>query len=230
MLALIDAKGALDAFRRVTECEPDAFESWIEVARLEKRAGTLARAAAAAEMALRISEVDDRPKSLALDELGDVRWAQGDLNGALGAYEQGLAIAERLAGQDAANTEWQRDLSVSHDRIGDVRQAQGDLNGALGAHEQGLAIAERLAGQDAANTEWQRDLSVSHERIGDVRQAQGDLKGALGAYEQGLAIRERLAAQDATNATWRDDLAYSKKRIEESRKLAGKKSKRKRRL
>jgi tetratricopeptide (TPR) repeat protein len=133
-------------------------------------------------MALRISEVDDRPKSLALDELGDVRWAQGDLNGALGAYEQGLAIAERLAGQDAANTEWQRDLSVSHERIGDVRQAQGDLN------------------------------------------------GALGAYEQGLAIRERLAAQDATNATWRDDLAYSKKRIEESRKLAGKKSKRKRRL
>ena len=31
-----------------------------------------------------------------------------------------------LAGRDPANTQWQRDLSVSHERIGNVLVAQGD--------------------------------------------------------------------------------------------------------
>jgi len=37
-----------------------------------------------------------------------------------------LGIAEALAARDPANTEWQRDLSVSHNKIGDVLLAQGD--------------------------------------------------------------------------------------------------------
>jgi hypothetical protein len=89
-----------------------------------------------------------------------------------------LAIAEALAGRDAANTQWERDLSVSHNRIGDVLVAQGDLVAALTAFRKSLAIAEALAGRDAANTQWQRDLSISHNRIGDVRVAQGDLGAA----------------------------------------------------
>ena len=35
--------------------------------------------------------------------------------------------AERLAAADPANTEWQRDLSVSHNKLGDVAVAAGDL-------------------------------------------------------------------------------------------------------
>ena len=80
------------------------------------------------------------------NKLGDVRVAQGDLGGALAAFEAGLAIAERLAAADPANAEWQRDLSVSWDRLGDVRVAQGDLGGALAAFEAGKAIRERSGG------------------------------------------------------------------------------------
>jgi hypothetical protein len=43
-----------------------------------------------------------------------VRVAQGDLPAALTAFEASLAIRERLTGRDPANTEWQRDLSVTH--------------------------------------------------------------------------------------------------------------------
>ena len=110
-------------------------------------------------------------------KIGDVLVAQGDGPGALAAYRKGLAIAEALAARDPANTEWQRDLSVSHDRIGDVLVAQGDGPGALAAYRKGLAIAEALAARDPANTEWQRDLSVSHSKIGDVLVAQGDGRG-----------------------------------------------------
>ena len=65
------------------------------------------------------------------DRIGDVLLAQGDRAGALAAYRKGLAIAEKLAARDPANTDWQRDLSVSHNKIGDVLVAQGDGEGAL---------------------------------------------------------------------------------------------------
>ena len=59
--------------------------------------------------------------------------AQGDGAGALAAYRKALAIREALAAHDPANTEWQRDLSVSHNKIGDVLVTQGDGAGALAA-------------------------------------------------------------------------------------------------
>ncbi len=108
-----------------------------------------------------------------------------------------------------ANTEWQRDLSVSHDKIGDVLRSQGDGEGALKAYRTGLAIRETLAQRDPANTEWQRDLSVSHNKIGDVLVSQGDGEGALKAYRTGLAIRETLAQRDPANTEWQRDLIVS---------------------
>ena len=61
-------------------------------------------------------------------------WPRATAPGALAAYRKGLAIREALAARDPANTEWQRDLSVSHDKIGDVLVAQGDGPGALAAY------------------------------------------------------------------------------------------------
>jgi hypothetical protein len=57
------------------------------------------------------------------NRIGDVLVAQGDGPGALAAYRKGLDIAEALAARDPANTEWQRDLSVSHEK--DRRRAGG---------------------------------------------------------------------------------------------------------
>ena len=47
----------------------------------------------------------------------------GNLDAALKAYQESLAIAEKLAAQDPSNAEWQRDLSVSFSKIGDVQRA-----------------------------------------------------------------------------------------------------------
>ena len=67
-----------------------------------------------------------------MNELGDVRVAQGDLAGALQAYTESKNIAAKLAAADPGNAEWQRDLSISWDTLGTVREAQGDLPGPPG--------------------------------------------------------------------------------------------------
>ncbi len=99
-------------------------------------------------------------------ESSDVLVAQGDGPGALASYRKGLAIREGLAARDPANTEWQRDRSVSHDQIGDVLVAQGDGPGALASYRKGLAIGEGLAARDPANVQWQIDVAVSCAKLG----------------------------------------------------------------
>ncbi len=141
--------------------------------------------------------------------IGDLQVQLGDLDAATQSFGRGRALAKALAGRDPANTQWQRDLSVSHDKIGNVLVAQGDGPGALAAYRKALKIAEALAGRDPANTEWQRDLSISHDRIGNVLVAQGDGPGALGAYRKSLGIREALAGRDPANTQWQTDVAVS---------------------
>jgi tetratricopeptide (TPR) repeat protein len=76
----------------------------------------------------------------------------GQLDEALKAYRDSLAIRERLAAADRGNTQWQRDLAVSYGKIGDVLRAQGKLDEALAAFRADLAISERLAAADPGNT------------------------------------------------------------------------------
>jgi hypothetical protein len=49
-----------------------------------------------------------------------VHSAQGDLSSALSSYNKALKIEEQLGARDPANTDWQRDLSVSYNKIGDM--------------------------------------------------------------------------------------------------------------
>ena len=83
-----------------------------------------------------------------MNKIGDVQRAQGDLVGALQAYDEGLKIARDLAARDPDNAGWSRDVSASLSRIGDVRVAQGDLAGALQAYDEGLGIFRDLAARD----------------------------------------------------------------------------------
>jgi tetratricopeptide (TPR) repeat protein len=93
---------------------------------------------------------------------------RGDYPGALAACQAGVTIREGLVKRDPANTEWQRDLSVSHDQIGDVLVAQGDGPGALAAYQAGLTIREGLAKSDPANTQWHVDVAASCAKLGSL--------------------------------------------------------------
>jgi tetratricopeptide (TPR) repeat protein len=153
-----------------------------------------------------------RSQSVMLGEFGDTYQILGDLDAALRAYRDGLAIMERLGAADPGNTLWQSDLSISYDKVGDVLKVQGKLADALQAYRDSLTIKERLAAADPRNPLWQRDLSVSYHKIGDALMDQGLLTDALKTYRDSLAIMERLAAADPGNTEWQRDLsiAYNK--------------------
>ena len=215
-LALLrDVTKAVVFYRKALAGDPEDTET----ARLLGHAlillGELEEAQAALSDSLRIARVkgDAWGEMAAQSGLGDISLLTGDLANAKAAYLVTLRLVEGRLATDPANTQWQRDLSVSHNNIGNVLVAQGDGAGALKAYRASLAIRETLAARDPANTEWQRDLSVSHDRIGNVLVAQGDGAGALKAYRASLAIGETLAARDPANTQWQRDLSISHNKI-----------------
>jgi tetratricopeptide (TPR) repeat protein len=214
---LRDTAAAIAAFRRATELDPDDLESWYWLADLALLGGDRGLARVAYEALGNHSRIAQNQRYMMVSRVGvgDILRLGGDSVGALTAFREALAIAERRASAESNNAQRQRDLSVSHNRIGDVLRDQGDVGGALESYRADMAIAGRLAATDPDNAEWQRDLSVSHNKIGDVLLAQGDPGGAKESYGAGIAISERLAAADPDNAEWQRDLSVSHSNIGE---------------
>ncbi|MGH9436561.1 MAG: TIR domain-containing protein [Terriglobia bacterium] len=174
-LALLrDVRKAAVFYRKALAANPEDAETARLLGHALMLLGDLKEAQTAFSDSLRIAKATNIVwgEMAARVGLGDVYLTTGDLVLAYNSYRASLSIAEALAARDPANTQWQRDLSVSHDRIGDVLVAQGDGAGALKAYRASLSIREALAARDPANTQWQRDLSVSCAKLGVLAHGQ----------------------------------------------------------
>ena len=202
----VRADAVIARYEEVTRLDAGVHWDWIELSRLYGEAGRLPDAGRAALKAADTAE-DQRDRSVALSELGDVLVEQGDLAGAKQRYHESLEIDKRLAVADPSSASVQRDLSVSLIKLGDVLVEQGDLAGAKQRYQESSDILKRLAVADPSSARLQRDLSVSLNKLADVLVAQGDLAGAKQRYQESLEIRKRLAAADPSSASLQRDVS-----------------------
>ena len=168
LAATRSVEDAIQWYRKAADLEPEHLWTQIELARLYQLWGDLAKALEAAQVA-RNAASSDRDRSVALDEVGNVRRAQGDLGQAQASYQASLDIVERLAQADASNAGLQRDLSVSHERIGEVHERLGDTARAIAAYETSLAIAQPLADRLPEHPQFQSDLQITLRRLEELR-------------------------------------------------------------
>jgi tetratricopeptide (TPR) repeat protein len=142
-----DCGAAKVTLKQVLRLDPDRAASWIELGRIGQTTGALDDAAAAFKDGLAAARRsgNERDESLALNCVGDVLRAQGNLAGAMKSFRDALAIRHRLAQSDPGNAGWQHDLSVSYHKIGDVLKAQGNLAEAVKSFSANLEVAERRA-------------------------------------------------------------------------------------
>jgi hypothetical protein len=93
----------------------------------------------------------------------------GNLEAALKAYRDSLAIREKLAAQDPSNAEWQRDLIVSNLKLGEVAEQQGQAPDAMRRYGGALEVAKALqaSGRLAPVNTWiLEELEARLERVG----------------------------------------------------------------
>jgi tetratricopeptide (TPR) repeat protein len=129
-------------FEDITRLDPGVHRDWAELARLYRFAGRLRDALDAARTAASTAG-DDRDRSVAFNEVGDVLAAQGDRLGALASYREAHAIAERLAQADPGDADGRSDLAAVHQRIGDILLAQGGQSGALASCKVWCGLSKR---------------------------------------------------------------------------------------
>jgi tetratricopeptide (TPR) repeat protein len=211
-LALLrDVTKAVAFYQKALEFEADHVETALLLGYALVQFGDLqgARGALLRSLQAAITHGDLLGEMRAQGALSDLYLRLGDLEQANRTCSKELELAERHSVADPANTEWQRDLSVSLIKFGNVLKTQGDGPGALAAFRKSLTIRKVLAARDPSNTRWQRDVSVSHIKIGNVLEAQGDGQEALAAYRKSLAICEMLVARDPANTQWQRDLLLS---------------------
>jgi hypothetical protein len=91
---------------------------------------------------------------VALNEIGAVQVAHGDLPAALTSYRASLAIRERLAKADPANVQWQIDVAVSCSKLGLHSSLSTDER--RGYLQRGLEIQQLLktSGRLPPNQDW----------------------------------------------------------------------------
>lgn len=133
----------------------------------------------------------DRRHAVALNRVGDARFALGDNDGALVAYMEGFEISRRLAASAPEEEKAQQDLAISWARLGDVYYAKSNFAIALEAWEKDLSITRGLLRTSPRDPERLYDVLLSFDSVAVARIAIGDEAGALEVRLSGL---EELAA------------------------------------
>ena len=164
LLGKVSTNNSISRYEAVTALDPGLHWDWVTLSRLYRTSGDLPKAAQAAQRAADTAS-DDRDRSVALDEKGNILTLQGNLPEARKAYEEGLGIARDLAARDPSNAEAKRDLSISLEKLGDVNTAEGNLPEARKAYEEGLSIRRELSARDPSNAQAKRDVMVSLWRL-----------------------------------------------------------------
>ena len=144
-----------------------------------------------------------------LSIVGEALDKQGNLPEALRAFENALAIQDRLANADPGNADVRTNLATYYQRAGDVLKAQGNTPQAMKSFQESLAIRERLVKANPNNAVWQSSLGVSYERVGDVFFSDNNVPEARNFYEKSLAISKRLVQASSSDAAFQHDLAVA---------------------
>ena len=124
----------------------------------------------------------------------------GDKEDAMRAYQESLAIRQRLARDFPANTEFQRALAAVHTNIAGVEAQTGQVAKGLESLSRSRAILSRLVQENPSDFGLEHDLARSHNAIGALEKDLGRLSDAEKSYELARDILDRLAREHPDDA------------------------------
>jgi tetratricopeptide (TPR) repeat protein len=185
---LHDTQRALAAYTRATELDPDDAEGWNWLGLLRRRLGDLESAAAAYAEVLRLAEVrnDRRTIAIASGNLGNLLITRGDLDGAEAMYRKSLEIEVAL--------DQRKGMATDYGNLGVLLLQRGDLDGAEAMHLKSLAINEALGNKQG--------IADQFGNLGILMRARGKLDGAETMYRKSLAIDQAIGRHEGMASTY----------------------------
>ena len=161
----------------------------------------------------------------AIRQIGEVRYAQGNLPAALKAFRRSADLLRELGARHPTDPGWRYALWEAESWIGQVYFDQQKPDDALAVWTADLQKARELLRLQPRDPRGRNTVAISLHNLGSVLDLRGDAAGALHSYRESLAIQRQLAAanpdddelQSETAAT----LAFISKDLERQGDLAG---------
>lgn len=133
-------------------------------------------------------------RARALLQIGSTRLDQGDMQGALEAFNQSLVTAEHLVAKNPGNVDWNLMLAEGHFYVGQVHWQRGDLAMAAVEFQLQLSIVDALAAAEPQNIQRLTHSGYAWTNYGRILELNDQFGEALQAYETVMDIFQRLAA------------------------------------
>ncbi len=149
----------------------------------------------------------------ALHQMGDVKMAQGDLDGALQLFQQSLAQTQELVDQEPEDLNALFELGQSHFWVGNVYWRQGDLEKALLYSEQYLALSQRLLELEPDRGDWQLEVFYGFNNVGEAHLEKGNLELALEQFRKASELGAQAVEQNPSSTSWREALVGSSLKV-----------------
>jgi eukaryotic-like serine/threonine-protein kinase len=144
-----------------------------------------------------------RELAAAYERIGHVEGGIGEPNlgrtqAALDSFKKALAMREKLAAMNPANSRDRSALAAAYGAVGQTLQATGDNRGALEYVRKAVAMREALAAANPADLRARIDVAIGHHQLAVVLQSIGDNSEAMESRRRELAIFKDVAKSNPT--------------------------------
>jgi serine/threonine-protein kinase len=163
------------------------------------------------------------PETMAADELGrgakalnqlvEVRIAQGKLDDALALARRSLQMTTVAVRKTPHDPEAQQALATSHFWVGNVARLRGDTAGALREMQAYSAMTEGLVARYPDNENYQLERAYGHSVLATIMEAQGKLDDALGHYRSTREVKLARVVASPQDPERQADLAVTDNKI-----------------
>ncbi len=160
----------------------------------------------------------------AIVQIGEVRYAQGNLPAAMVAFRKARGLAASLVARDPSNEKWQGGFLSADSWTGQILLEQGKPVEALPVWRENLRLTEEQLRLHPRSLGWLRTVATAHHNVGTLLENQGDLAGALKSYRASIALERQLAADPGNlevQAEIAGNLAFVSNCLERQGDLAG---------
>ena len=131
------------------------------------------------------------------------------------AFEQRLAVFQRLSTTFPDEPRFQNDLAASYEQIGETMLALERLDDALAAHRACLAVRESQASAEPDDLQRLRDVWLANLSVGHVLGLLDRPADALEYYGKSLALAKKFTSMKGIGDGWRM-LVMTEQRIGDS--------------
>ena len=146
-------------------------------------------------------------RAMALRQIGEVRFGQGQLQPALDSFIESHDVLQRLVDLDQTIDDYLFELGQSEFWVGYVHYERDEFGKALDAMNRYMTISRELVTRQPDNQGYLAELAYAWSNLGSVARMSGNMTDAIGYFRESAEINERQLAEDPGNASLMDDLA-----------------------